>query len=174
MLGLAVELYQQWRVRIHHKGTLSRIREHGWTANYVYEPGDDSHRDFAYTIGFSDFSAPELITFDLPPEIANHVFWEAFNLIKSGERLPHGYKYAVPDPEAQGFECVFLDAEHPDTWDKYIFEAICYATEQGRTDRPKAMQIVWPSAENLLYPWQPGCPQTVIDSQPQLYGKLPE
>ncbi|MGB5215320.1 MAG: DUF4262 domain-containing protein [Anderseniella sp.] len=172
MLGFVSNIYDRWYLNNHRRKTLSKIEKHGWTATYVYDPGDN-HIDFAYTIGFSDFGAPELIAFDLPAEIADYVFWEAFDLVKSGKQIHHGFKHIAPDPDSHGFECTFLEATHPDTWSKYIFDAKNHSRERGRGDKPAAMQIVWPSAENRLYPWQPNCPQTVIDAQPPLYAKPP-
>lgn len=173
MLGFITETYDRWYLKNHRRKTLSKIKKHGWTATYVYDT-DDGHTDFAYTIGFSDYEAPELITFDLPAELANYMFWEAFDLIKKGQQIQHGYRHVAAGSDFQGFECRFLDATHPDTWSKYIFDAKAYSIERGRGDKPVAMQIVWPSAENFLYPWQPDCPQKVIEAQPVLYVNPPE
>jgi len=173
MLNFIGDVLFNAHVTRHRRKTLAKIRQHGWTATYV---GDEAERqlDFAYTIGFSDHGAPELVVFDLPVELADYIFWHVYDLVKkSGGRLADGFRLVPQDPGTPGFECVFRDATHPDTWSNYIFDAIHYAQENGRSDRPEAMQIVWPSADTLLYPWDPDCPQLIIDAQPQLYQSPP-
>ena len=160
--------YIDGQVRAHRERSAKAIAKHGWTANYVGNEGS-GEADFAYTLGFSDFGAPELIVFDLEPMLVNHVFWEAFNRVKAGSKLHDGYMFREPDPEAKGFECTFRTARNPDVWSKYVFDAIAYSQSKGRGDRPEVMQVVWPCAQSLLYPWDPGCPAPVIRAQPRLY-----
>lgn len=157
----------------HDASLLRKIEQHGWTANYVFDKHDPGHRDFAYTIGFSDFGAPELIVFDLDPQFINGLFWQYFHYLKSGEKLVDGLVFRPSD--MPGFECTLLRAVKPETWEGHVFDAIRYSRTRGREDRPAVMQIVWPSASSGHYPWSPGCPPDFSEVQPQLYeGALPE
>lgn len=53
------------RMEAHDTSLLKKIKKYGWTATYVFGEGDEDHQDFAYTLGFSDYGAPELIIFNL-------------------------------------------------------------------------------------------------------------
>lgn len=169
MLSSLMDSYTRWRIDARHRQSLRAIDRHGWTATYVTEDIQNSVPAFAYTIGFSDYGGPELITFDLPPIWCDQVFQDAFERVRRSQALPHGWRYVCPEPDAGGFECVFLTARNSDTWEKFAFDAVAYSELRGRTDRPAIMQIVWPSSDTFLYPWQAGCPDRVTSRQPQLW-----
>ena len=173
MLGKLLNWLNERELQRHRASTLSKIDEHGWTATYVFGEGGEDHRDFAYTIGFSDFDAPELIVFSLEPMLINAVFWEFFKAMRSGTALADGLILRPDDPDMEGFECTLRSAVNAATWDEYVFDSMSYSMSKGRTDRPPVMQVVWPSAQNGKYPWSPDCPATVIDSQPALYVDPP-
>lgn len=172
MLGRLADAYIDWRVNVFRAKSRKRIQQYGWTANYV---GDEraGQLDFAYSIGFSDYGAPELLVFNLEPIWVNHVFWEMFERVKAGRPPLHGERYVCPEPDTGGFEVTFLEAEHPDIWDKYVFDAMAYDREQGRSGKPAVMQMVWPSSETFQYPWDEDCPRTVSDHQPPLWTAPP-
>lgn len=159
------------RLEAHDSSLLKKIKKYGWTATYVYGEDDEDHQDFAYTRGFSDFGAPELIVFNLDPQLVNGLFWQYFEYQRSGRELVDGLVFRIP--EMDGFECTLRKAVQPQTWEQHVFDAICYSRMHGRSDRPDVMQIVWPSAATGQYPWSPGCPETVITSQPALYQGSP-
>lgn len=168
---------RQWaderRRDAHDASLLKKLDQFGWTATYVFEKRDPNHKDFAYTLGFSDFGAPELIVFELQPELINAVFWQYFHYMKSGNELVDGLTFRPSD--MPGFECMLRKAVRPETWDNHVFDAIRYDRTKGRSGRPAVMQIVWPSASTGHYPWSPGCPADYGASQPQLYeGHPPE
>lgn len=171
MLKLIKGWIDDARVEAHDSMTLKSIRKHGWTANYVFDEDDDQHNDFAYTIGFSDFDAPELIAFNLPPQLINGVLWEYFLYMRSGQVLVDGLVFRPT--EMSGFECMLRRAVKPQTWTDYVFDSIRYSRTKGRGDRPDIMQVVWPSAETGQYPWTSGCPEIVCASQPALYDGSP-
>ncbi len=173
MLGKLFDWLDERAIRRHRAATLGKIAEHGWTATYVYGEGGEDHTDFAYTIGFSDFGAPELIVFSLDPMLINAVFWGYFRAMRAGTALEDGLVLRPDDPDLPGFECTLRRAVAPATWDKHVFDAIAYSLSKQRTDRPAVMQVVWPSAQNGKYPWSPDCPATVIDSQPALFEGAP-
>ena len=165
MLRKLFDWLDERAVQRHRAVTLEKIAEHGWTATYVFGEGDEEHIDFAYTIGFSDFDAPELIVFSLDPVLINAVC--------SGTALEDGLILRPDDPDMEGFECTLRSAVNAATWDEYVFDSMSYSMSKGRTDRPPVMQVVWPSAQNGKYPWSPDCPATVIDSQPALFEGAP-
>ena len=173
MLRKLFDWLDERAVQRHRAVTLEKIAEHGWTATYVFGEGDEEHIDFAYTIGFSDFDAPELIVFSLDPVLINAVFWEFFKAVRSGTALEDGLILRPDDPDMEGFDCTLRSAVNAATWDEYVFDSMSYSMSKGRTDRPPVMQVVWPSAQNGKYPWSPDCPATVIDSQPALFEGAP-
>ena len=172
MLGRLADAYIDWRVNVFRAKSRKRINKYGWTATYVGDEGS-GQLDFAYSIGFSDYGAPELLVFNLDPVWVNHAFWEMFERVKAGRPPVHGERYVCPEPDTGGFEVTFLEAEHRDIWDKYVFDAIAYDREQGRSGKPAVMQMVWPSSETFQYPWDEDCPRTVSDHQPPLWTAPP-
>ncbi len=170
-----LQRFRDWiddaRLQAHDSSLLKKIKKFGWTATYVYGDGDEDHQDFAYTLGFSDFAAPELIVFNFDPQLVNGLFWQYFEYQKSGRGLVDGLVFRIP--EMDGFECTLRKAVKPQTWERHVFDTIRYSRMQGRGNRPEVMQIVWPSAATGQYPWSPGCPETVITSQPALFEGNP-
>jgi len=160
-------------VEKHRAATLRQIDEHGWTGTYVYGEGGKGDTEFAYTVGFSDFGAPELIIFSLDPMLINGIFWEYFNAMRAGTRLEDGLIFRPDDPEMEGFECTLRSAVKSATWEKFVFDSIHYSLSKGRTNRPPVMQVVWPSESGCRYPWSPNCPAEVIASQPALFEGAP-
>lgn len=160
-------------IQKHRAATLEKINEHGWTGTYVYGEGGEADTEFAYTVGFSDFGAPELIIFSLDPMLINGIFWEYFNAMRAGTALEDGLVFRPDDPDMEGFECTLRTAVKSATWEKYVFDAKAYSLSRGRTDRPPVMQVVWPSERDGAYPWSPNCPASVIDSQPALFEGAP-
>lgn len=171
MLGRLKQWADDRRRDVHDASLLRKIEAHGWTATYVFGKRDPAHRDFAYTLGFSDFGAPELIVFELEPQLINAVFWQYFEYMKSGQPLVDGLVFRPTD--MPGFECTLRKAVKAETWDRYVFDAIRYARTKGRGGQPEVMQIVWPSATTGHYPWSPGCPADYSASQPPLYEGHP-
>ena len=173
MLGRLRNYLDERRIDKHIASTLRKIDEHGWTATYVFGEGSDDHKNFAYTVGFSDFGAPELIIFSLDPMLINGIFWEFFHAMRSGTTLVDGLVFRPDDSEMEGFECTLRAAVKSETWEKYVFDSISYSLSKDRTDRPPVMQVVWPREQNGKYPWSADCPATVIDSQPRLFEGAP-
>jgi Domain of unknown function (DUF4262) len=171
MLRMMRRWIDKARIEAHDGVALERVKKHGWTGTFVFEDGDDEHNDFAYTVGFSDFGAPELLIFNLDPQLINGVFWEYFLYMRSGQELVDGLVFRPTD--MAGFECMLRQAVKRQTWEEHVFDSIRYSRTKGRGDRPEVMQIVWPSAQTGQYPWSPGCPESVISSQPALYEGSP-
>lgn len=171
MLNMIKRWLDDAHIGAHDRRTLKSVEEHGWTANYVFEERDIAHKDFAYTIGFSDFGAPELIVFELDPQLINGVLWQYFLYLKSGEKLVDGLIFRPSD--MNGFECMLRQAVKAETWTGHVFDSIRYSRTKGRGDKPCVMQVVWPSPETGHYPWSAGCPESMIARQPALYDGAP-
>jgi hypothetical protein len=159
------------RMEAHDTSLLKKIKKYGWTATFVYGEGDKDHQDFAYTLGFSDFGAPELIVFNLDLQLVNGLFWELFKYMQSGQELVDGLVFRIP--EMDGFEVTLRRTVKPQTWEKHVFDSIRYSLTKGRGDRPEIMQMVWPSATTGQYAWSPGCPEAMIAAQRALYEGPP-
>ena len=71
----------------------------------------------------------------------------------------------------EGFDCVIRKAVHPMTWTENTLSANWFWRQSGNEGNPEVYQIVWPGAQQGLFPWEEDCDQFVIDVQPHLWEK---
>jgi len=141
-------------VWLHKRAVAKAISRYGWTATLVREP---SGRPFAYTTGFQHtLSAPEIYVAGVPPQVANGIFWTAFDEMKAGRLvLTDGLRQAgLIEGQDCIWRCVHASQIIPDNF------ATCLWWREhttGRCDDVAAYQLVWPDAEHGLFPWEPGC-----------------
>ncbi len=146
---------------------LKNIDTHGWHAMHVFDPNGKSP-PFTYSVGFTQsLAAPEFIVFGLPRELMHSMIWEAYRQTKAGKTIEDG---AVWDDLIEGHKCVSRRADHAALFRDYTTSADWFWRHQGHADHPPIMQLVWPGAEDGLFPWDDGCAQKVIDSQLQLWS----
>jgi len=149
------------------KTLLARVDRHGWQATHVFDP-DGAEPDFTYTVGLADrLKAPEIIVFGLSKSLMHSMLAEVQRQIAE-EGL------AVADGQhitglLGGFDCIARRAIHPELFTEFAVSALWYWRDRGHAGRPEVMQIAWPSATTGLFPWDPGCAQSVIDDQPPLW-----
>ncbi|PHS36366.1 MAG: hypothetical protein COA91_12265 [Robiginitomaculum sp.] len=144
----------------------SMVDEHGWQCTYVFD-SEGKQPDFAYSVGFTkSLNAPEFIVFGLPKNIMNHIIWEVFRQVKNGATPVDGMRW---HGLLESFDCIIRKARHKDLYTEFTISANWFWRETGNTGNPEVYQIVWPGAQQGLFPWDDGCAQDVIDSQPHLW-----
>jgi len=143
------------------------VREHGHVAMQIEDP-DGYEPDFTYSIGFPvSVDHPEVIVFGLPTELREHMIHALYAMMsQEGLKLADGMRVGGL---LGGFDCVAREVIDPDAIAEHFCTAIGYHESQHGKTIDRAFQIVWPSAENGLFPWDDGCAEGVIDNQPALY-----
>jgi hypothetical protein len=140
------------------------IQQFGWAVVHVL-PSDEDPADavpFAYTVGLTADTQPELIIAGLPPDLSHQLLNEVAGRVhEEGARFQHGRRVAdlIVDQD------VVILTGSPTT---VLWPGAALA-RYGR-DRVRLQQLVWPDSENL-FPWQEGYPaadyrQPLIDAPP--------
>ena len=150
------------------QGILDNIAEHGWQANYVFDPnGEDP--GFAYSIGFPEsLGTPDVIIFGLPQELMHSMLWEIFRQIKDGKALADGSKWTGL---LEGdYTCVSRRVHPDNVGSNYFNSAAWWFRHSGRPREDLSFfQIFWPGVTDRRLPWEEGCHDTVIVAQPMLF-----
>ena len=145
---------------------LSTIDEHGWQFTFVFDP-DGEEPDFGYSVGFTKtLKAPEFIIFGLPKDLMSSMLWEVYRQIQSGTEPEDGMAW---EGLLEGFSCISRKAIHKELHTEYTVSANWLWRENGNVGAPEVFQLVWPGAQQGLFPWEEGCVQDVIDGQPALW-----
>lgn len=143
------------------------VTEHGWFCQSVFDP-EGRQPNFAYSVGFTkSLSAPEFIIFGLSRELMHAMLWEVFHQIRAGKEVSHGQEW---DGLLGGdFRCFGFRCTHKNLFEKYALSSLWYWNDQGFEGDPEVYQIVWPGAQQGLFPWDADCDPYVISQQPALY-----
>lgn len=125
---------------------LDKIKEHGWFANNVF--ADEEGPGFSYTMGFwHSLGVPDLITFSLPPETANAIFFDLYDTLKDGRRLNIGVpEYGLIQNDVP---LIFLPVDPARFEDHLTWTRWFHAGTPG-----DALQMVW-QTKNGQWPWTP-------------------
>ncbi|MGH7024610.1 MAG: DUF4262 domain-containing protein [Caulobacteraceae bacterium] len=146
------------------KKLLNDVAEFGFQALHILAEGD--HPSFTFSIGFTEtLGSPEVIVFGLKRELMHNMLWELFRQIQAGAMLEDGARWGNL---IEGFDCVSRPV-HPDWNREYLGSAIWYRRYRTGRDDVTAYELLWPGAQQGLYPWETGCDPFVISSQPALY-----
>lgn len=145
---------------------LDNIRDHGCQVQYVFDP-EGKLPDFSYSIGFPvSVGQPEVIVLGLPNKLMHSMVNEVRRQCAEGLVLRDG---AVVSGLLEGFDCVLRHVVNAAAIAEHFGWAIWYHRSQHGKELTEAYQIVWPGAQQGLFPWEPGCHSDVIALQPALY-----
>lgn len=141
--------------------TRAKVAEHGWTVLAVFPTAGDQGPSFAYTVGLSAQSLPELAIYGLPGQVAHSVLNQvARRMVAAGQGLATGDRI-----EGVLVDDVALVAvEMTDARDLNLVRE-CYGAVAA------AVQVVWPDADGVL-PWEAG--SRTGDAQQPLRGRPPQ
>lgn len=155
---------EEWRQSIR-----DNIEEHGWFCQSVFYP-EGNHPNFSYSVGFTKtLAAPEFIIFGLKRELMHAMLWEVFRQLRDGASVSHGQVW--DGLLGGGYQCYSFRCTHADLFEEYALSSQWFWHDQGHVGDPEVYQIVWPGAEQRLFPWEEGCAKDVIDQQPQLFNR---
>jgi hypothetical protein len=132
------------------------IEKYGWHATGVFPTPQDvkegNTTSFTYTAGLLRLGHPELILFSMDHRRAHAILTGAVDLVQAGESLPVNER--VGKIIRHGFDPVFVPVEED--------AALAHLTIAHKVWREeliqagfRALQLVWPDANNLL-PWHEG------------------
>lgn len=122
----------------------SAIDAHGWAVQGVFPSTDDDGAPFAYTVGMTARSLPELLIYGLPSQVATLVLNAA------------GARMGEDGPPQDGQRLSGLIANY----DLAVVNAVhtrdlAMARRFYGNDQVRAVQLVWPDQEGR-YPWDGG------------------
>ncbi len=147
---------------------VDNVAKHGCFIMSVFDP-DGDEPDFSYSIGFEQTARQgEVIVFSLPKNLRVSMINEIRAQIAGGLELADGLAISGL---LQGFDCVMRAIDDDDAIREHFGSAIWFNRRFGSGEMNRAFQIVWPGAQQGLFPWDEGCSQTVIDDQPALYER---
>lgn len=126
------------------KKVQSAIDAHGWAVQAVAPATDDDGAPFAYTVGMTVRSLPELLIYGLPSEVATVVLNAAGARMGEDGPLQDGQRLSGL---IQNYDLAVVDAVH--THD------LAMARRFYGNDQVQAIQLVWPD-QNGRYPWDEG------------------
>ena len=153
----------------YEKNILENVEEHGWYATGVFDP-DGEAPNFTYSTGFSKtLNAPEFIVFGLDNKLMHSMLWEVYRQIKAGAIPEDGKRW---HDVLDGFDCISKKADSPELYEEYVRSADWFWGHSGNSGHPEVYQLVWPGAQQGLFPWEKDCDSYVISQQPQLWATL--
>ena len=149
------------------QGMVDNVAEHGCSIMSVFDP-DGIEPDFSYSIGFPETTGQsEVIVFSLPKSLRASMINEIYHQLSEKKvTLRDGEKLS---DLIEGFTCVAREISDRRAIEDHLGSAIWYNERYRGQPIEKAFQIVWPGAQQGLFPWEEGCVQSVIDDQPALY-----
>lgn len=148
------------------QGVIDNIRDYGCQVQFVFDP-DGERPDFSYSIGFPvSVGQPEVIVLGLRRELMHSMVNEVRSQCADGLVLSDG---AHVSGLLEGFDCVLRHVTNPAAIEEHFGWAIWYHRSQRGVELNEAYQIVWPGAQQGLFPWDADCDEYVISQQPALY-----
>ena len=96
----------------------------------------------------------------------HNMLWQIYHQMEAGAVPSDGMRW---HDLLEGFECVSKKAIHPDLFKEYTLSADWLWKHQKRGGHPEIYQMVWPGAQQGLFPWEDDCNEYVISQQPALW-----
>ncbi|MEP3889830.1 MAG: DUF4262 domain-containing protein [Hellea sp.] len=149
------------------KNLISHVEEHGFSANYVFDP-DGKEPDFTYSIGFrKTLNCSDFIVFGLPKELMHNMLWEVFRQVKAGKVPDDGIEW---DDLLLGQKCVSKRLHPSNHTSEFLSSSLWYNRYLGHEAKDfEAFQLVWPGSNDRKFPWEEGAHISVIEAQPPLW-----
>ena len=147
---------------------LSNVEEFGCHVTTVFDP-DGTDPSFSYSAGFTEtVEQGEVIVFGLGHDLMHRMINLTLDECREGLVLADGMSI---QGLLEGFDVIArkipfsgLDREHFNSsmwFHQYRFDS----------ELRSAFQLVWPGAQQGLFPWEAGCDEYVIKIQQPLYER---
>ena len=144
---------------------IKNVREHGCHINFIFDPEQD-RPSFAYSVGFHEtLGQPEVIVFGLSQEVMGFMINETYRQCRDGLVLEDELEL---NGLLKGFPCVALAVAPENIQREYFNSAMWFRRVTTGEEMDAAFQIIWPGAEDGLFPWDEGCSDIVRFLQPPL------
>lgn len=132
--------------------------------------GDEGARPderFAYSVGFPHtVGQPDVIVFGFSTNLSAAVINGLLDQCREGLVMED---WTEVTGLLEGHRCVLREVE-PDCIVPYYFNsAIWFSRHETGADPARAMQVVWPGADDGKFPWDKDCAPAVRDLQTPLY-----
>ena len=145
---------------------VANVRDHGCHINFVAGTKDEPPI-FGYSVGFPEtVDQPEIIIFGLSSELTAWMINETLRQCCTGLELHDG---AQVEGLLEGHICVARTVCDEFIVPDYLNSAIWYHHYRTGEKLDRVVQLVWPGADDGLFPWDPGCKPNVSYWQPALY-----
>lgn len=129
---------------------LDNVRDHGCHINYVADP-EGEQPPFGYSVGFPEtIGQPEVIVFGLSSELVAAMINAIYRQCRDGLQMEDGL--AVSDLLA-GHDCVLERVAPGNIIPDYFNSAMWFCRHTTGEAMDAAYQIVWPGAQDGLFPW---------------------
>ena len=147
---------------------IANVRDHGCHINCVADP-DGNDPAFAYSVGFHEtLGQPEVIVFGLPADVMNFMINETMRKCRDGFILTDG---AELHGLLAGHHCIARPVSSENITRDFFNSAMWFRRHVTGEEMSEAFQIVWPGAQDGLFPWDERCSDVVRDLQPCMSGK---
>lgn len=147
---------------------IANVREHGCHINYVFDPDGDMPA-YAYSVGFHEtVQQPEVIVFGLPRDVMQFMINETLRKCRAGFQLEDGVEL---HGLLEGHYCIASPVSPENITRDFFSSAMWFRRHVTGEELTKAFQIIWPGAEDGLFPWDDGCSDVVRDLQPCMSGE---
>jgi len=158
------------RLTDYERKIIANVRDHGCHITSVASGGDEEWEPpFSYSTGFIEtVEQPEVIVFGLPGKLCATMINLLHGMCREGLALNDG---AEIQGLLDGHRVIARDVAPEHIVRDHFNSAMWY--EKRRTGRTldRAVQLVWPGAQDGLFPWDEGCSRDVRDLQPALYQR---
>jgi Domain of unknown function (DUF4262) len=142
------------------------VESDGCFVTGVFDP-EANEPNFSYSVGFpKSLGQGEVIVFGLSHSLMHkmiNLLWESCN---GGAKLVEGARFSGV---LEGFEVVARSVARERIIPDFFNSAMWFHRRTFGTELSEAYQIVWPGAQQGLFPWDEGCTDYVISQQPALY-----
>jgi hypothetical protein len=145
---------------------LANVDAFGCHVTTVFDPDGDAP-SFSYSTGFcKTVSQSEVIVFGLPHGLMHSMINSTLDQCKSGLLLGEFTRIAGL---LDGFDVIARSIPDYRIEREYLNSAMWFHQHEFDSTLDRAVQLVWPSSETGLFPWEVGCHRSVIEAQPALY-----
>lgn len=147
---------------------LADVEAYGWFCVVVLGDDEAGSPPFAYSVGFTEtLGCPEFLVFGLPDELMFAMLEGVFLQIEGGRVPEDGARWGGL---IEGFECVSRAVDPARLGSGLTDHADWFRRERGGDEPAPVHQLVWPGADDGLFPWDEGCELDVVLLQPPMYA----
>jgi Domain of unknown function (DUF4262) len=156
----------QFELSTYEQKLIQNVEQHGCQVTHVFD-NEERAPNWSYSIGFAEtLQQPDAILFGLHRDLMQSMINELYARGRDGLCFAEGLAVSGL---IDGFDCILRTVHPSNIVAEYFSSAMWYYRFKQMPHMSAAYQIVWPGAHSGKFPWESGCAQEIIDSQPSLY-----